>query len=72
MGPELLDKSAAWSGWKKRRQPVLGWAGQYLISGSIRRSTSAGVIMTQVLPFADPRVLGLYAKFEGGVYKVLS
>jgi hypothetical protein len=29
--------------------------------------------MTQVLPFADPRVvLGLYGKFESGLYKALS
>jgi methyl acetate hydrolase len=32
----------------------------------------AGVIMTQVLPFADPRVLGLYGKFESSLYKALS
>jgi CubicO group peptidase (beta-lactamase class C family) len=32
----------------------------------------AGVILTQVLPFVDPRVLGLYGKFESGVYKALS
>jgi methyl acetate hydrolase len=32
----------------------------------------AGVILTQVLPFVDPRVLGLYSKFESGVYKALS
>jgi methyl acetate hydrolase len=32
----------------------------------------AGVILTQVLPFADSRVLGLYGKFESGVYKALS
>lgn len=32
----------------------------------------AGVIMTQVLPFADTRVLGLNAKFESGLYKALS
>jgi CubicO group peptidase (beta-lactamase class C family) len=28
----------------------------------------AGVIMTQLLPFADPGVLDLYARFERGVY----
>jgi len=28
----------------------------------------AGVILTQVLPFVDPRVLSLYGKFESGVY----
>jgi methyl acetate hydrolase len=32
----------------------------------------AGVILTQVLPFLDPRVLSLYGKFESGVYKALS
>ena len=32
----------------------------------------AGVILTQVLPFVDPRVLSLYGKFESGVYKALS
>jgi methyl acetate hydrolase len=32
----------------------------------------AGVILTQILPFADPRVLNLYAKFESGMYKALS
>jgi methyl acetate hydrolase len=32
----------------------------------------AGVILTQVLPFVDPRVLGLYGKFESGLYKALS
>jgi len=32
----------------------------------------AGVILTQILPFADSRVLNLYAAFESGVYKSLS
>jgi methyl acetate hydrolase len=32
----------------------------------------AGVILTQILPFVDPRALGLYTKFENGVYKALS
>ena len=32
----------------------------------------AGVIMTQILPFVDSRVLSLYGKFESGVYKALS
>ena len=32
----------------------------------------AGVILTQILPFVDPRVLSLYGKFESGVYKELS
>jgi CubicO group peptidase (beta-lactamase class C family) len=32
----------------------------------------AGVILTQSLPFVDPRAVGLYAQFENGVYKALS
>lgn len=32
----------------------------------------AGVILTQILPFADARVFNLYAAFESGVYKSLS
>jgi methyl acetate hydrolase len=32
----------------------------------------AGVILTQVLPFADPKVLNLYSKFESAVYKAVS
>ena len=30
-----------------------------------------GLIMTQVLPFADPRVLKLYGRFESAVYEAL-
>jgi methyl acetate hydrolase len=30
-----------------------------------------GLIMTQVLPFADPRVLKLYGRFESSVYEAL-
>ncbi len=30
-----------------------------------------GVIMTQILPFADPRALKLYGQFERGVYEAL-
>jgi CubicO group peptidase (beta-lactamase class C family) len=29
----------------------------------------AGVILTQLLPFADAKVLDLFGQFEGGVYK---
>ena len=31
-----------------------------------------GVIMTQILPFADPRALRLYGQFERGVYDALN
>ena len=32
----------------------------------------AGVLLTQILPFADPTVLGLLDAFEGEVYKALA
>ena len=52
---------------------ILSWAGlanTYFWVDPSRHV--AGVILTQILPFADPGVLGLYAKFESGVYKALS
>lgn len=33
-----------------------------------RRKRIGGVIMTQILPFGDPVVLGLYERFEQGLY----
>jgi hypothetical protein len=30
-----------------------------------------GLIMTQILPFADQRVLQLYGQFESGVYNAV-
>jgi CubicO group peptidase (beta-lactamase class C family) len=30
-----------------------------------------GVILTQILPFIDPKVMDLYAAFERGVYQSL-
>ena len=30
-----------------------------------------GLIMTQILPFADPRVLALYGRFERAIYEAL-
>jgi CubicO group peptidase (beta-lactamase class C family) len=32
----------------------------------------AGVILTQSLPFVDPKVMALYGQFESGLYKALS
>lgn len=31
----------------------------------------AGLIMTQSLPFVEPRFMGLYEAFERGVYRAL-
>jgi CubicO group peptidase (beta-lactamase class C family) len=50
----------------------LTWAGifntYYWIDPSRR---VAGVIMTQVLPFADHRAVKLYGQFERGIYNAL-
>jgi hypothetical protein len=32
----------------------------------------AGVILTQSLPFVDPKVLAVYGQFESGVYQALA
>ncbi len=50
----------------------LAWAGlanTYFWIDPTRRV--GGVILTQILPFADPRVLGLFEKLERGVYAAL-
>jgi CubicO group peptidase (beta-lactamase class C family) len=53
-----------------RKAGSLTWAGllntYYWIDPA---SGLAGVIMMQMLPFADPRALGLYRRFERGVYR---
>ncbi|MGA2126645.1 MAG: serine hydrolase domain-containing protein [Xanthobacteraceae bacterium] len=51
----------------------LTWAGlanTYFWLDPARRV--AGVILTQSLPFVDPRAVKLYGQFESGVYKALS
>ena len=46
------------------------WAGLYNTYYWIDpASRIAGVIMTQVLPFADRRALGVYRQFERGIYR---
>jgi len=48
------------------------WAGAfntYYWLDPVRRVT--GLIMTQILPFADPKVLAVYGAFERGVYEML-
>jgi CubicO group peptidase (beta-lactamase class C family) len=55
-----------------RSAGTVSWAGlynTYYWLDPLRRV--AGVILTQVLPFADPGVLGLYGRFERGVYAAL-
>ena len=52
-----------------RSAGTLSWAGlrnTYYWLDPVKRV--AGVIMTQILPFADPQVLTLYRAFEGSVY----
>ena len=50
----------------------VAWAGlfnTYFWLDPTKRVT--GVIMTQLLPFADPEVLKLFAKFESGMYNAI-
>src|SRR5512134_3276772 len=53
-----------------RSAGTVGWGGifnTYYWLDPSRRVT--GFIMTQILPFADPRVLALYGRFERSVYE---
>ena len=55
-----------------RSAGTVSWGGlfnTYYWIDPVKRVT--GVIMTQILPFADPRVLKLYGQFERGVYTAL-
>jgi len=55
-----------------RKAGSLTWAGLYNTYYWIDPASNvAGVIMMQVLPFADTRALDLYRKFERGVYRAL-
>jgi CubicO group peptidase (beta-lactamase class C family) len=55
-----------------RSAGTVSWAGiynTYYWLDPVRRVT--GVILTQILPFADPRVLAVYGGFERAVYEAL-
>ena len=55
-----------------RNAGTMGWAGlfnSYYWIDPQKRVT--GVILTQILPFADPIVLRLYREFERGIYREL-
>ena len=55
-----------------RKAGSLTWAGLYNTYYWIDPASNvAGVIMMQILPFADLRALDLYRKFERGVYRAL-
>ena len=55
-----------------RKAGSLTWAGLYNTYYWIDPASNvAGVIMMQILPFADVRALDLYRKFERGVYRAL-
>ncbi len=55
-----------------RKAGSLTWAGLYNTYYWIDPASNvAGVIMMQILPFADTRALDLYRKFERGVYRAL-
>ena len=55
-----------------RSAGTVSWGGifnTYYWLDPVRRVT--GLVMTQILPFADPRVLALYGRFERAVYEAL-
>ena len=55
-----------------RSAGTVSWGGifnTYYWLDPVRRVT--GLVMTQILPFADPRVLALYGRFERAIYKAL-
>jgi CubicO group peptidase (beta-lactamase class C family) len=55
-----------------RKAGSLTWAGLYNTYYWIDPASNvAGVIMMQILPFADTRALDLYRKFERGIYRAL-
>jgi methyl acetate hydrolase len=55
-----------------RKAGSLTWAGLYNTYYWIDPASGvAGVIMTQILPFADSRALDLYRQFERGIYRTL-
>jgi methyl acetate hydrolase len=55
-----------------RKAGSLTWAGLYNTYYWIDpASRIAGVIMMQILPFADTSALGVYRKFERGIYRAL-
>ena len=65
----MLNMAAGPNG---RSAGTVGWAGifnSYYWLDPVRRV--AGVIMAQILPFADPAMLRLYGQFERGVYALL-
>ena len=56
-----------------RSAGTVSWGGlynTYYWIDPVKRVT--GLIMTQVLPFADPRVLSLYGQLERGVYSTIT
>ena len=62
----MINAEAAPTG---RSAGSLAWAGlanTYFWLDPVRRVT--GLILTQILPFADPAVLDAFGKFEGAVY----
>ena len=55
-----------------RKAGSLTWAGLYNTYYWIDPASDvAGVIMMQILPFADTRALNVYRQFERGIYRAL-
>ena len=70
MGAELHGQSHSGPGLHGRASESLAWAGlanTYFWADPTHKV--AGVLMTQLLPFADPQVLALFEAFERAVYE---
>jgi hypothetical protein len=70
VGPRPHDQYGVRAGRPQRRQPDLAgiFNTHYWIDPARR---VAGLIMTQILPFADPRAVKVYGQFERGIYNAL-
>jgi hypothetical protein len=69
-GARLHARHAAGAEWPQRRHRELGRDLQHLLLARPGRRVT-GLIMTQILPFADVRAVKLYGQFERGVYDSL-
>ena len=57
----------------RRAAGSLAWAGLYNTYFWIDSASGvAGVILTQVLPFADPKILSVFEAFERAIYTLVA
>ena len=70
LGAWLHADAGAGAGRAQPRQRDLGRPFQHLLLAR-PEARGAGVIMTQILPFADHKAVALYGAFERGVYAAI-